>query len=352
MVAIVSLFSPLLAACFAAVVLAQTSYGDVDTTTATDKKIAYFGIVFKDDTEQINAILSNGNNALNFQFLNGGRPILSSNVGRNHTRDPFLLRAQNNEGYYILATDNSLKLLNGNWDYGNKHSSRQITVYKSKGNSLTEWEDPYLSPELMNWQSGGVSAPEAIWDEKEQKYLVTFSSNLFDEKDTKKAQKPSEAQVYYSYTTDFKSFSTAKPYYTIKNGGAVDMTIARLPDDSYIRFFRNDTNAELKVTGQISHDGLQGRWQVLSPTQPYINTEDKNGGPLVFLDNENPALVHVWIDNFATAYRAYESADLKRGFTPSQAPNFLKDMKQGTVIGITQKELDQIKGSIWAQQQQ
>jgi hypothetical protein len=115
------------------------------------------------------AILSNGNDALDFQFLNGGEPILSSTVGKKHTRDPFLLRAQNNEGFYILATDNSLKLLNGDWDYGNRHSSRQITIYKSKGNSLTEWEQPYLSEGLMNFQSGGVSAPEAIWDEKEKK---------------------------------------------------------------------------------------------------------------------------------------------------------------------------------------
>lgn len=79
------------------------------------------------------AILSNGNDPLDFKLLNGGKPILTSTVGRKNVRDPFILRLQDNAGFIIMATDNSLKNPVGPGDAGLKLASRQMVMWRSKG---------------------------------------------------------------------------------------------------------------------------------------------------------------------------------------------------------------------------
>lgn len=49
------------------------------------------------------------------------------------------------------------------------------TLQNASGNSLTEWGPSTLSPSLINRQSGGLSAPEAIWDHKEGKVRAANS---------------------------------------------------------------------------------------------------------------------------------------------------------------------------------
>lgn len=144
-----------------ATLLTTTLAVNVPSKRSHDGKAGYFGIVFQDKDEQVNAILSNGRSSTNFTLLNGGNPILKSNVGTENIRDPFLV--ESNSVNYVIATDNSLKKHFG--DDGVKGGSRHITVWKSKGSSLTQWESPFLSNELVNSTFGSVSAPEAHWQE-------------------------------------------------------------------------------------------------------------------------------------------------------------------------------------------
>lgn len=120
--------------------------------------------------------LSDGNNALQYNFYNQGNPILISDVGSKHTRDPFVVRGAHGKQNFIIATDNSLKAINYNFAYANANSSRKITVYDSDGNGFSKWKPARVTKDLLPSWSGGVSAPEAIWDcEKEQVRWCVFS---------------------------------------------------------------------------------------------------------------------------------------------------------------------------------
>lgn len=93
-----------------------------------------------------------------------------------------------------------------------------------------------------------------------EKYLVIFSSNKFDESDPSHLKKPQNTSIYYSYTSDFIDFTAAQLYYSVPNGGLTDMTIHNVGNDTYVRFFRDDTDGVLKVRGQVSRKGLWGEY--------------------------------------------------------------------------------------------
>ena len=304
----------------------------------------YFFLYFKDDTEQINAGLSIGNNALNYTLYNGGNsPILTSNVGSKHTRDPFLVRSPDRSKNWIIATDNSLRLKDVD---AVRNASRKITIYESQGSTLTKWNSARLSPDLAGSWSGGVSAPEAYWLEDKKTFMVIFGSNCFNSTDVDHKGEPGKSEIYYTFTSDFQTFTEAKKYYTIPNGGLTDMTIASLGKaGSYVRFFRDDTEGALKVRGQITTDGIFGNWQDIgNSNKSYVSpNNDANGGPLIFKDNLNQDLWHVWIDYFTGGYKPFESQDItENSYQLSDAPSFPKDLKQGVVVPVTCNEYNQL----------
>ncbi|PWN38451.1 uncharacterized protein FA14DRAFT_27101 [Meira miltonrushii] len=303
----------------------------------------YFFIFFKDDTEQVNAGLSIGNNALNYTLYNGGeKPILTSNVGSKHTRDPYLVRAPDHSKNWIIATDNSLRAKDID---AVRNASRKITIYESQGASLTKWNPARLSPDLAGSWSGGVSAPEAYWLEDKKTFMVIFGSNSFNASDVDHKGEPGKSEIYYTLTTDFQTFTEAKPYYVIPDGGLTDMTIASLgKQGSYVRFFRDDTNGALKVRGQITSDGVFGTWKDIGNSTSYVSdNNDANGGPLIFKDNLDHDLWHIWIDYFTGGYKPFETEDItKSSYKVSDAPSFPKDLKQGAVIPVTCAEYNEL----------
>lgn len=305
--------------------------------------VGYLFLFFKDDTEQVNAGLSIGNNALNYTLYNGGnKPILTSNVGSKHTRDPFLVRSPDGKKNWIIATDNSLR----SKDIDSlRNASRKITIYESQGATLTKWNPARLSPDLAGPWSGGVSAPEAHWLEDKQKFIVIFGSNRFNDSDVHHKGEPSKSEIYYTFTNDFQTFTESKQYYTIPKGGLTDMAIAPLnKQGSYVRFFRDDTQGALKVRGQTTTDGIFGTWQDIGNDKAYVSpNNDANGGPLIFKDNLDHDFWHIWIDYFTGGYKLFESSDITKGsYKMSNAPSFPKDLKQGSVTPVTCKEYNEL----------
>ena len=58
--------------------------------------------------ENIFFAASQGNNALRWTELNGGRPALSSTLGTRGLRDPFLIRSPEGDKFFLIATDLSI----------------------------------------------------------------------------------------------------------------------------------------------------------------------------------------------------------------------------------------------------
>lgn len=176
-------------------------------------------------------------------------------------------------------------------------------------------------------------------------YFVTFSSNIFSQDDPNHLQKPGNTSIYYTCTSDFVEFDEPKIYLSIHDGGLSDMTIQRVSEDTYVRFFRDDTDGVLKVRGQVSRNGLMGAWSDIGTGKQYVSPDAMaNGGPLLFRDNKDKSLWHIWVDEFQGGYKPYETDDITEyGYTLSNAPSFPKDLKQGSVTPVTAKEYEALK---------
>ena len=98
--------------------------------------------------------------------------MLVSDIGEKGVRDPFILRNPLNGKYVIIATDLRIEAGKG-WDAAQHAGSRNLIVWQS--DNMTDWEGPE-SHEVGIPGAGCVWAPEAIFDEERQEFLVFWAS--------------------------------------------------------------------------------------------------------------------------------------------------------------------------------
>ncbi|MGW0737491.1 family 43 glycosylhydrolase, partial [Streptomyces sp. NPDC002851] len=86
--------------------------GPPGIAAAADRQDPYTGYLFAyftgegtADGEQIRMALSRGNDPLHWRELNGGRPVLTSDLGEKGLRDPFVIRSPQGDKFYMIATD-------------------------------------------------------------------------------------------------------------------------------------------------------------------------------------------------------------------------------------------------------
>lgn len=70
--------------------------------------------------------MSNGNDALSYNTLKGGAPLLTSNVGTKAIRDLFIISKPDESQHYIIATDLNQTAVGG---FGGKFLSRSLTIW-------------------------------------------------------------------------------------------------------------------------------------------------------------------------------------------------------------------------------
>ncbi|MBE6785645.1 MAG: hypothetical protein E7538_05335 [Ruminococcaceae bacterium] len=147
----------------------------------------------------------------NFKALNNNEPIIEQTKGTGCVRDPYIFKAVDEKGkdcYYIVATD--MNALEG-WT-----SNHRIIFWKSY--DLISWEDEYLLDfrQFEGFENCNRAwAPQVIWDEKEEKYMLYLALSEWDDPET--AENEDAAQHYYLYTTDFKSFTDPEYLYGRRN---------------------------------------------------------------------------------------------------------------------------------------
>lgn len=88
--------------------------------------------------ENIYFAASEGNNALDWNELNAGRPVLTSDEGTKGLRDPFLIRSPEGDTFYLIATD--LSIGSGtSWGDSVRTGSHYLEVWES--HDLVTWSD-------------------------------------------------------------------------------------------------------------------------------------------------------------------------------------------------------------------
>lgn len=161
---------------------------------------AYLFAYFRNDAKSTNGeniFYAVSKDGYNYESLNGGVPVASASQGTGHSRDPYIMKAQDGAAYkyYMVATDANTT---------NNYNNTGLHTWGS--NDLITW-DELANPQFATDKGGGSKtitnmcwAPEAIWDPVAGKYMVYFSSNEAD------SAANDSSKIWYSYTSDFKNF--------------------------------------------------------------------------------------------------------------------------------------------------
>ncbi|NHD15632.1 glycoside hydrolase family 43 protein [Actinopolyspora sp. BKK1] len=300
--------------------------------------------------EQVYFAASQGNDALHWDELNGGEPVLTSTKGEQGVRDPFIIRSPQGDKFYLIATD--LKIHgDGNWDEVQRHGSKHIEVWEST--DLVHWSEQRhvrVAPD----NAGNVWAPEAYYDESIGAYVVFWASKLYAADDPEH-----EADTYnrmmYATTRDFHTFSEPKVW---KDPGhsVIDSTVVQ-EDGTYYRFTKDErSNSPDAPCGKyiVEEKSQQLRSQNYELVAECIGKGEgpdsgisRGEGPTVFASNTTDKW-YMFIDEFGgRGYVPFETTDLDSGEWRLAENYDLPDRpRHGTVLPVTKEELQRLRANM------
>ena len=196
---------------------------------------AYLFAYFRDDAKSTNGeniFYAVSKDGYNYEALNGGVPVASASQGTGHSRDPYIMKAQDDAEYkyYMVATDANTT---------NNYNNTGLHTWGS--NDLITW-DELANPQFATNKGGGSKtitnlcwAPEAIWDPVAGKYMVYFATNEAD------SAANESAKIYYSYTTDFINFE-AKQVLFDPGYGVIDADITPYKN-GYVMMYKKEAKS-------------------------------------------------------------------------------------------------------------
>ena len=277
------------------------------------------------DDEQI--YFSVSEDGQNWTTLNGGAPVLTSNVGEKGVRDPYILRGEDGK-YFIIATDLSIynrKQTQGSnaWGLSQTDGSQSIVVWESS--DLVNWSKASLVKVAVD-NAGCTWAPEAVYDPEKGMYMVFWASKVSDDDYSKQC-------VYRSYTADFKTFTPAEVYIE-DDVSNIDTTIIE-HEGIYYRFTKNESRSSIIME---KSNFLDGNW---TPVETY-NLGDMTGyeGPAIYkINGEDSWCLLLDYYSRSQGYKPFVTDDLAEGiFTQAADFSFDGTYRHGTVMPITEAE--------------
>lgn len=196
---------------------------------------AYLFAYFRNDAKSTNGeniFYAVSKDGYNYESLNGGVPVASASQGTGHSRDPYIMKAQDGAEYkyYVVATDANTT---------NNYNNTGLHTWGS--NDLIHW-DELANPQFATNKGGGSKtitnmcwAPEAIWDPVAGQYMVYFASNEAD------SAANESAKIYYSYTTDFRTFSEKQVLFD-PGYGVIDADITPY-GNGYVMMYKKEASS-------------------------------------------------------------------------------------------------------------
>ncbi|MBR3974791.1 MAG: glycoside hydrolase family 43 protein [Clostridia bacterium] len=216
------------------------------------------------DGEQVYFAVSK--DGLKWEPLNGGKPVLTSNLGAKGVRDIEIIRKKEG-GFVILATDLCI-------------------VYRMDENYCVDWKDInhngskmlsfWETDDLINFSEqkllffgrddfGCLWAPEIYFDEENGEYVIHWGSTV--------AENGFEhMSVYYTKTKDFKEFTLPELYFT-KDNEILDSHIVKI-GDTYHLFYKNSNNPPMNM-----HETSKSLFGPFEHDEKFDAIMDKLGNP-------------------------------------------------------------------------
>ena len=307
----------------------------------TDYFFAYFAGEGYSDGEQI--YFASSQDGLNWDDLNNNEPVLTSTLGEEGVRDPFIIRSPEGDKFYLIATD--LKIYGGNgWTAAQEEGSQSLMVWEST--DLVNWSGQRMVEVSADIGAGCTWAPEATYDPLTGEYVVYWASKVSSDGFAKQ-------RVYYAKTRDFYTF-TEPQLYIEKDQSSIDTTMIE-NDGTYYRYTKNEgdvTNELGALTKTIfiekSSSVLGEFTQIPSDS---LNSENNQWveGPTIFKLNSDDAAEDTWcllVDDFGgIGYYPLLTTDLESGeFTAPEEGTFKMPSRarHGTPLRVTAEEYARI----------
>ncbi|MGG9963063.1 immunoglobulin-like domain-containing protein [Ferruginibacter sp. SUN106] len=270
--------------------------------------------------------------AVNWFALNNNQPVIASEKisGTGGIRDPHILRGEDGNNFYLVATD--MSTAKNGWG----HNPGIVMLHSG---DLVNWDHSFVDLEKkypnkftnVQW----VWAPQTIYDPAAGKYLVYFTVKFKDDL---------KLDFYAAYANkDFSGFESEPALMFNPKYGAIDGDII-YKDGTYHFFFKgntkDDTGKEIKNgIRQATAKTLQGPWiENFEYLDAYSAKKIVVEGSSVFKLNNSTDYVLMYDLYTNHRYEFQRSKDLYE-FTPipeSFTKNFFP--RHGSVIGITKEE--------------
>lgn len=309
------------------------SFGQIEKTKNefAGYLFAYFeGSGDKNTQEQLRFGVSE--NAINWFAINKNQPVIPSAQisSTGGIRDPHILRAEDGDTFYIVATD--MFVAKNGWE-----SNPGIVMMKS-GN-LTDWKHSVIDlAKLYPKKFGNVKwvwAPQTIYDPKAKKYMVYFTVRFHNNE---------KLDFYCAYANkDFSGFEKEPRLMFSPKYGAIDGDIV-YKDGTYHFFFKGNTKDEhgkeiKNGIQQATSKSLQGPWKEdFNYLDAYAGKTPVEGSSVFKLNNPLEGYMLMYDLYTSQRYEFQRSSDLYSfgEKTESFTKNF--NPRHGSVISITRKE--------------
>ena len=259
--------------------------------------------------ERISLAVSRGDDALRWQTLNHGRPVLSSRYGTRGLRDPFIMRTHEGDGFVLIATDLNVSQLDGDFQRAQCIGSRHLEIWQSSDLiHFSEQRHVTVSP----LEAGNTWAPEAHWVDELGMYALYWASNLYDgdqAQHPERRARPTYNRMMISLTRDFRTFSPPKVWVDVCRGdgrdgrGTIDATVVR-DGDWWYRFIKDEGTMRIReersrdlmapVTGALPDEHETRGWRLVSDDVGVglpNGERDDRGVPQVLTRGEGPCIV-------------------------------------------------------------
>ncbi|MBR0412850.1 MAG: hypothetical protein IJI47_04730, partial [Eubacterium sp.] len=263
-----------------------------------------------------------------------------------HVRDPYVLRAQDGS-FYILATDLNTHPNGEGAAAVYSNTSKVLVWHVDKLTDIPDTEPwvidgtPWKSVIAKNAAVKRMWAPQAIWDPTVGKYMFYFSAGTGSVGDA------DGTFVYYTYTSDFKSFTTPKRLFAddrsvVKDGASYNNTIdadITYHNGLWYMWYKNEDNDKLRYAIANKASG---------PYQGFFSFDDNTYAM------EGPSVFQTGANSYAMLSDAYDNglayvftASSPRGFKSSttHSTNVVSDhnYRHGCVTPITEAEYNEIR---------
>ena len=271
--------------------------------------------------------------AVNWYALNNNQPIVpSKEISKTGgIRDPHILRGDDNNSFYMVATDMFTK--RDGWG-----SNPGIVMMKS--NDMINWNHSVIDLAVLYPKKFGdvhwVWAPQTFYDHKKKKYLVYFTVRYKDDH---------KLDFYSAYANkDFTGFESEPRLMFSPKYGGIDGDII-YKDGHYHFFFKGNTKDE---SGKEFKNGIQkatskslkGPWKEdFKYLDVYADTPTVVEGSSVFKLNDSDEYFLMY-DVYADGrYEFQRTTDLYNFTKEPESFNRNFHPRHGSVIGITRDEV-------------